>query len=567
MTLVTIAQRRFRIFGQCMRRSHPDPPKGRYPLSKEGLLLLLQSARTRFMLERKLDFNARKTPRGEWVPATIESFFPPERARPFVRRKTSGNSMLRCGAWLAALSFWVGIAGCGSKHNAAEAAKADAAADNAADDALPVFVEAAQARTMIETVDGLGRCEALPDRIATLTPAIEGRVKEILLKLGEGVKTGQPVVQLDTTIADANLADKTAARDGANASLALLQAPPRAAELKSQELAVEQAKAAHEKARLAAERLRPLAERKEISAAQMYEADNGVKQAELQERAAEAQLAVLKLKPRAEAVAETTSRVKTAEAAVKTAQAQLKLHTLTSPIEGTLDSLACRLGQTITVGTPVGEIVDTRKLHVVIWLPARDAARVRVGQKARVRVGGPASRPEDKAESNQPDSTSSDAAKADSATTADATDNPPLIAAPKTETAGLSGTVAFVGRAADSQTGNLPVRILVENPDGRLHLGQSAWASITVNEKANALAIPKSACFDVGTDHVFSIVRDGKSVRAHPDLGLRDKHWVEVTGEGLSDLKPGELIIVEGGYNLPEGNKVKPLPAPTEKAR
>ena len=460
--------------------------------------------------------------------------------------------MRRCGAWLAVLSLWVGIAGCGNKNNAAEAAKAEAAQDGA----LSVLVEPAQSRKMAETVDGLGRCEALPDRIATLTPAIEGRVKEILPKLGDWVKAGQPVVQLDTTIAEANLAEKTATRDGAIASLALLKAAPRAEELKSQELAIEQAKAAHEKARLAAERLRPLLERKEISAAQMYEADNALKQADLQVRAAEAQLVVLNLDPRAEAVAEAGSRVKTAEAGVKTAQAQLKLHTLGTPIDGTFDSLACRLGQTLTVGTPIGEIVDTRKLHVLIWLPARDAARVRIGQKARVRVGGISRGEPSGAETSKPEATKPDTENTDAATTN----------VPTTENGDFSGTVAFVGRAADSQTGNLPVRILVENPDGRLHLGQSASASITVKEKAEALVIPAVAVFDVGQGPVFNIVRDGKSVRAHPELGLRDKHWVEVTGD-VSDLKPGEPIIVDGGYNLPEGNKVKSSPAPAEESR
>ena len=37
----------------------------------------------------------------------------------------------------------------------------------------------------------------------------------------------------------------------------------------------------------------------------------------------------------------------------------------------------------------------------------------------------------------------------------------------------MAGKVAFVGRVADPQTGNLPIRVLVDNPDGRLTIGQS----------------------------------------------------------------------------------------------
>ena len=39
----------------------------------------------------------------------------------------------------------------------------------------------------------------------------------------------------------------------------------------------------------------------------------------------------------------------------------------------------------------------------------------------------------------------------------------------------------------------------------------------------------------------------------HPKLGLKDEHWVVVSG---TDLKPDEPVIVEGGYNLPEGTEV-----------
>ena len=39
----------------------------------------------------------------------------------------------------------------------------------------------------------------------------------------------------------------------------------------------------------------------------------------------------------------------------------------------------------------------------------------------------------------------------------------------------------------------------------------------------------------------------------HPKLGVSDRHWIEVL---QTDLKPGEAVIVEGGYHLPEGTEV-----------
>ncbi len=80
---------------------------------------------------------------------------------------------------------------------------------------------------MTETVEGLGRCEALPNQIATLTPAVEGHVHELLVAQGDFVKKGQPIVELDKAVAQADLAEKTATRDGLKASLALLKSLPR----------------------------------------------------------------------------------------------------------------------------------------------------------------------------------------------------------------------------------------------------------------------------------------------------------------------------------------------------
>ena len=46
----------------------------------------------------------------------------------------------------------------------------------------------------------------------------------------------------------------------------------------------------------------------------------------------------------------------------------------------------------------------------------------------------------------------------------------------------------------------------------------------------------------------------------HPEVGAPHGDWVAVSG---TDLKEGESVIVEGGYNLPEGTAVKGLEAKT----
>jgi RND family efflux transporter MFP subunit len=245
-----------------------------------------------------------------------------------------------------------------------------------------------------------------------------------------------------------------------------------------------------------------------------------LEQARLQVQTAESELKVLLLGPRLQAVEEAQAKITVAEKAVTAAETDLALRTIHSPITGTLDSLTCRLGQTPTVGSPIGEVVDLEKLDVLCWLSVRDAARVRAGQMAEVNRASTERRKQASWE-------------------------------PGPET--TRGQVVFVGRVVDPQTGNLPVRVRVENPSDRLVLGQSVSVAITVDQRPDTLAIPTEAVQDMGEEQVFSVVRGGKSVLLHAQLGIQERQWVEVRA---TDLKPGEPVIVEGGYSLPDGTSV-----------
>lgn len=387
---------------------------------------------------------------------------------------------------------------------------------------VTVKMEAARLGTLARTVEGLGRSEAIPEKLATLTPAVEGHVHALLVKQGEAVRKGQPIVELDKAVALADLAEKTATRDGLKAALDLLKALPRPDERRANELAIEQAKVALDRATRLAERLKPLLARRETSDQQVFEAELAVRQAMLQLQTAEAQLRVMLIGPKPEAVAEAEAKVKTAEGAVEFSKAHLDYHTIRSPIDGVLDSLTCHPGQTIAIGAMVGEVVDTRQVHASVFLPASAALAVRVGQQADV-----------KTVDSRPDASRSAAGAA-----------PPSV-----------GKVDFVGRIADPQTGNLPVRVLVDNPKGLLTVGQTVGLTITVAEQKGVLEVPSVSILDLGEGPMLTVVRDGKTALLHPEVGASHGGWVAISG---TDLKEGEPVIVEGGYNLPEGTPVEP---------
>jgi RND family efflux transporter MFP subunit len=352
-----------------------------------------------------------------------------------------------------------------------------------------VRVQPAAERTLSEKVTGLGRCEASPLHFAMLTAAAEGRVIDLLKRPGDYVKTGEPIVQLDATVAEKGLVEKQRALD-------------------LQKLAIDQAEVALKKAKLTTDHLRPLRQRGEISESALYDAESAQQQADLQLQTAKAQHQM-------------------AAAAIVTAKAQLAQLTIRTPIAGVLNNLTCQLGQTLAVGASVGEIVDAGQLQAVVWLTVDDARRLKPTQAASVRACG----------------SSLDEAHDE----------------------GSPATVLDIGKMADPLTGNLPVRLKIDNAAGKLALGEAVMASITVHEE-KALAVPAEAVRDTGDETVLIAVRDGKIAVLHPKLGLKDDGWIAVSD---SDLKPGESVIIEGGYGLDkldEPDKVKVEIAEPEKS-
>jgi len=117
----------------------------------------------------------------------------------------------------------------------------------------------------------------------------------------------------------------------------------------------------------------------------------------------------------------------------------------------------------------------------------------------------------------------------------------------------FKATVVAVLPAVDPATNNGTVRIRIANPKHLLKVGQYLSIALPVKQMANQLVVPKQAIYPgaSGEPHVYRV--SGDQVQSVPvKLGIQTADKAEV----LSGLNAGDVIVLTGGYGLPDKAKV-----------
>jgi RND family efflux transporter MFP subunit len=169
------------------------------------------------------------------------------------------------------------------------------------------------------------------------------------------------------------------------------------------------------------------------------------------------------------------------------------------------------VGEYLAAGAPVATLVRVHPLRLVLAVPERAAAGIRVGQEVRVSVEGDA--------------------------------------------AVYRGRVARLSPSIHEQSRTLAVEAEVPNEQGRLRPGSFARADIVVAADQPVVFVPSSAIvIFAGIEKVLT-VRDGRAVELRVQTGRRQDGRVEI----VAGLKAGEPVVVEPG-NLVAGQPVTVRP-------
>lgn len=121
----------------------------------------------------------------------------------------------------------------------------------------------------------------------------------------------------------------------------------------------------------------------------------------------------------------------------------------------------------------------------------------------------------------------------------------------------FTGKVVAISPAVDPATNVGLVRIRMSNPAGALRMGMYLTARIAVDTHKNALLAPPGAIYrdNNSAPRVYRVEKD-KATATGVTLGIQNQDEVEL----LSGVKEGDMIILVGGYGLPDEATVRVKP-------
>ena len=361
-------------------------------------------------------------------------------------------------------------------------------------DPVPVSVGKVRQIREQETITVSGSVNA-PNSPASVSFLVSGKVVFSGPREGEYVRQGQVLARIDPTDYLHAMQGAEAKSADADAVLEKTMNPARPEQL-------EQARITFERAEDEYRRMKMLYESKSL-------APNDFLKYKAVYESAQQQYEQAKAGGQKEDKEQAKAASRQAVANLRIARKALSDSTLVAPASGYIAKRHIEVGDTASPARPAFEIVQLDPVEVTVGVPETDIHRVRIGQKAEIRI--PA----------QPEKT-------------------------------YDGTIRVLNVSADPNTRTYMARIRVPNPHRFLRLGMIAEATIRGDRTVALMTVPGNA-----------VVRDPQGATRvfvyYPDQGRVYAKRVE-TGSGVgkdlvikSGLSGDERIVLAGQAKLEDG--------------
>ena len=407
---------------------------------------------------------------------------------------------------------------------------------NTLENEIPVHTATITRGTFHRYIDGFGtiaprlaRKGDMAGGAAIAAPA-PGVVAEVVCEVGQQVKKGDPLIQLDDRVAQSMEVQAQAAVAQENAAMANLRATPRPEQLRIASLSVEKAQIAVDFTQKNYDRQEQLAAEQGTSSKSVEQAAMDLKSAQTDLATAQQQLAQLKASPTAQDIDAENAKIAQAQAALTVAQTQRQMMRIVAPINATVVSVNVNPGEAVDSTHTLVQLVALDRLMVDVDIPADQLPLLSPGLPVLVLWPGV--------------DMSADATAGDG---------------------DIKGKVSFVSPQVESKTGTVQVGIDLK-PGPMVRPGLAVRVRIIAQEHKDRLAVPREAVVtDENDDSVIALVEDldakdpdaadyKKATHKTVKAGLTESGLIEIEADGL---KEGDTVVTAGAYGLPAASRVK----------
>jgi HlyD family secretion protein len=355
--------------------------------------------------------------------------------------------------------------------------------------------------------------DILPLMQVDLIPKVSGYLERIDVHIGDIVKQGQVIAQIDRTDFLHKVREIDAKVAQAKAQLAEIETGTRAEELRQAEEAVKQAQSRFDNAKLQHERIEALYKREVISKKERDVADMDYTVAEAQLASSQQQLKLLREGARQEVRDATQAKLREMEAILEQERNHLKDTKIIAPFRGEISRKYVDAGAFVSPSsppTPLVNLVHTETLKVVANVLEKDIPLLKPGMKAKIQVDSYPGRV-------------------------------------------FEGRVEKINSALDLSTRTLQAEIYIFNSDRSLKPGMFANVEVVLLEKPQTLVIPREAIIETGSEMSVFVV-EGKQVFRKPiTLGYEQDRLVEV----LKGLNEGDQVVIKGQQLIKDGSTIR----------
>jgi multidrug efflux pump subunit AcrA (membrane-fusion protein) len=362
-------------------------------------------------------------------------------------------------------------------------------------------VATVQRRDLVSTVAATGKVNAMVGAEVRVGSRVSGRVQRLYANIGDIVRVGQVLAQLEKDDQQALLEQRRAELKIAEAKLSSAEAL-RPGEIQKAEAALRDCQATSELANIEFERQKRLFDR-ELVAREVLDAarkDKEVSEARVISAARELDLAKQRY---TEDVKSAKAQIDQAASALRVHEVQLTYYTICAPISGIISSVSTQEGETVAAGlnSPTFvTIIDLHKLQVDAFVDETDIGKIRVGQKATFSVD------------SFPDR--------DFRATVQAIYPKAVI---------MDNVVYYdvVHRIDEPLTGDL-------RPE------MTANVIISLDTRKNVLTVPLHAVSRDQGKYVVFVLHGNQPVRQAVKVGWKDSEWMEI----VDGVKEGDKVVI-----------------------